>query len=197
MIPLGITILKPKTVSTSQRIPQHQKNFLLSSPWRLPRSLYLSQSLSFHSSPVSFFSFRAGNVSPQHFSLEENVTSALPQIVRSRILSRNVAIISSHQFCKDVLETSNSLPQTSFKAAILDRKLGPKTFTVDAAYHQPMSDLFPYSYIFPPQIQNTQLPNIYERPLTGYVYLNWPCHSSGNQCPYYTTAFKDNNMKIS
>ncbi|KAK5150233.1 hypothetical protein LTR04_006856 [Oleoguttula sp. CCFEE 6159] len=104
----------------------------------------LSQSMSFHSSPESFISSRAQNLSSSstHRPLDGKTSSTLPSIVRARILNRNVAVVSSHQFCKDVLEAESGRRQDSFRLAS-GESVGPTTFTVNAAYSQLMSDFFP------------------------------------------------------
>ena len=104
----------------------------------------LSQSFSFHSSPESFISTRAQSLSSKPERDEDQPTSSpLPQIVRARILNRNVAVISSHQICKDVLGFGSGAAQQSFRAATLGESIRPDAFTVNAAYRQLMSDFFP------------------------------------------------------
>lgn len=103
----------------------------------------LSQSLSFHSSPESFISSRAQHAIPSDQARGEEWGSSMPWIFRARILNRNVAVISSHQFCKDVLKVGSEDHQDSIVAAERGKTLGPATFAVRPAYLQLMSDFFP------------------------------------------------------
>ncbi len=104
----------------------------------------LSQSMAFHSSPESFVSSRTKNIpsSSTNQPSDGKTSTTLPSIVRARILNRNVAVVSSHQFCKDVLEAETGRSQDSFKTASGEPP-GSNTFSVNAAYEQLMSDFFP------------------------------------------------------
>lgn len=105
----------------------------------------LSQSLSFHSSPESFISSRAQEAASRLQDQDEGKKEGLvtSSIVRARILNRNVAIISSHQFCEDVLKLGNAERQHSIKPAKDGETIGPDTFAVQPAYFQLMADFFP------------------------------------------------------
>lgn len=104
----------------------------------------LSQSLSFHSSPESFISSRARDAASRLSGQVPQEEGALPsRIVRARVLNRNVAIVSSHQICEDVLKVANGERQNSVTAAIQGQTIGQDTFAVRPAYLQLMSDFFP------------------------------------------------------
>ncbi|KAG9239921.1 cytochrome P450, partial [Calycina marina] len=98
----------------------------------------LSQSLSFHSSPESFISSRARDAAP---GLSGEASPSW--IVRARILNRDVAVVSSHQICEDVLKVGSGERQNSVTAAIPGQTISPDTFAVRPAYLQLMSDFFP------------------------------------------------------
>ncbi|KAG9237304.1 cytochrome P450 [Amylocarpus encephaloides] len=93
----------------------------------------LSQSLSFHSSPESFISSRAPR--------EEGPSPS--RIARARILNRNVAVVSSHQICEDILKVGSGEHQNSVTAAQRGQTVSPDTFASRPAYLQLMSDFFP------------------------------------------------------
>ena len=115
----------------------------------------LSQSLSFHSSPESFVSSRAQDAASRLANEDPRVKGASPMcIVRAKILNRNVAIVSSHQICEDVLKVGDGERQQSVTAAIQGQTVGPGTFAVRPAYFQLMSDFFP-----PPNILLIDQPN--------------------------------------
>lgn len=102
----------------------------------------LSQSLSFHSSPESFIFSRARHAASTGTHQAQRKDGASP-IVRARILNRNVAIVSSHQFCEDVLKLGHAENQNSITAASNEETVGPDTFAVQPAYFQLMADFFP------------------------------------------------------
>lgn len=106
----------------------------------------LSQSLSFHSSPESFISTRARNTAALHSSNaagKEETASQIPTVVRARILNRNVAVVSSHRLCEDILRVGNGEPQKTVTAITMGEMIGPNTFAIRPAYHELMSDFFP------------------------------------------------------
>lgn len=115
----------------------------------------LSQSLSFHSSPESFISSRIQYAAVQKAAQDEEQTDAraTPKVVRARILGRNVAVVSSHQLCKDILSVGSRDPQATVKAAIEGEMIGPSTFAAQPAYKELMADFFP-----PPNILLEDLP---------------------------------------
>lgn len=102
----------------------------------------LSQSLSFHSSPASFITSRAVNTPSSGIHQAQGNGRASP-IVRARILNRNVAIVSSHEFCEAVLKLGSGENQSSIRAANSEETVGPDTFAVQPAYFQLMADFFP------------------------------------------------------
>ena len=119
----------------------------------------LSQSLSFHSSPESFISSRARDAALLLSDQAPRQEGASPsRIVRARILNRNVAVVSSHQICEDVLKVGNGERQNSVTAAIQGQTIGPDTFAVRPAYLQLMSDFFP-----PPNILLIDQPDHYSK----------------------------------
>ena len=103
----------------------------------------LSQSLSFHSSPESFISSRIQHAASQTTEHEQAASRQKPQVVRARILNRNVAVVSSHQLCTDILRAGSGEPQSTVTAAKTGELIGPRTFTARPAYHELMSDFFP------------------------------------------------------
>ncbi|MCJ1244425.1 hypothetical protein MMC30_001623 [Trapelia coarctata] len=115
----------------------------------------LSQSLSFHSSPESFISSRIQHAALQKAEQDEGQAHvrAGPQVVRARILGRNVAVVSSHQLCKDVLSVGSGISQSTVTAAVEGESIGPSTFVAQPAYKELMADFFP-----PPNILLEDLP---------------------------------------
>ena len=104
----------------------------------------LSQSLAFHSSPESFISSRAQAAAPRRAEqiANEEVTCS-SKIIRARILGRNVAVVSSHQICEDIMKAGSGELQSSVTAAEKDQTISETTFTARSAYFQLMSDFFP------------------------------------------------------
>lgn len=105
----------------------------------------LSQSLSFHSSPESFISSRIQHAAVQKATQkgEQAEAQAGPPVVRARILGRNVAVVSSHRLCKDVLSAGSRDSQTTVTAAAEGETIGPTTFASQPAYKELMADFFP------------------------------------------------------
>lgn len=116
----------------------------------------LSQSLSFHSSPESFISSRIQHAAIQKADQHEGQAEArpAPQVVRARILGRNVAVVSSHRLCKDILGVGSGESQTTVAAAVPGETIGPTTFVAQPAYKELMADFFP-----PPNILLEDLPS--------------------------------------
>lgn len=109
----------------------------------------LNQSFSFHSSPESFISSRLQDLA---ISDREQLPSATgkKKIVVASILNRKVHIISSYQFCKDILDTSSSASSSNLtpSTGISIKDCNPQSLDADIlvagpAYHQLMSDFFP------------------------------------------------------
>ena len=79
--------------------------------------------------------------------LQEPVTeddaASQPPVIRAKILNRNIAVITSHRLCADVLRASDGEPQDTLTAAVDGESIGPDTFAVQSAYHELMSDFFP------------------------------------------------------
>ncbi|RMJ23147.1 hypothetical protein PHISP_05991 [Aspergillus sp. HF37] len=101
----------------------------------------LSQSLSFHASPQSFLSAPSS-------SADNNTTThptTIPNLVRAKILNRDVTVISSYQHCRQILHATkgDATPATSLVAARDGGPVPPNTFTVAPAYHELMADFFP------------------------------------------------------
>ena len=115
----------------------------------------LSQSLSFHSSPESFIASRIQHAAEQRVEQDKDQTGArtAPQVIRARILGRNVAVVSSHRLCKDVLSVGSGESQTTVTAAVKEETIGPNTFVAQPAYKELMADFFP-----PPNILLEDLP---------------------------------------
>ena len=104
----------------------------------------LSQSLAFHSSPESFISSRAQAAASRRAEQAANEEVASPsKIIRARILGRNVAVVSSHQICEDILKAGSGEHQSSVTATNKDQTISETTFTARSAYFQLMSDFFP------------------------------------------------------
>lgn len=158
----------------------------------------LSQSLSFHSSPESFISSRAqlAAVRPSDQAQSDEKASSIPWIVRARILNRNVAVISSHRFCEDVLNFGIDGRQNSFKAAKEGEKIGPETFAVRPAYLQLMSDFFP-----PPNILLIDVPdhNV-KRKMWDEQLSSLPADTSATICDiardHFSTWHHDSSIDI-
>jgi len=120
----------------------------------------LSQSLSFHSSPESFISSRLQHAAVQKAEQHEEQAEgrAAPQVVRARILGRNVAVVSSHRLCKDILSVGSRDSQTTVTAAAEGETIGPTTFAAQPAYKELMADFFP-----PPNVLLEDLPSHEEK----------------------------------
>jgi cytochrome P450 len=100
----------------------------------------LSQSLSFHASPQSFLS------TPNSADNNNNThPSTVPNLVRAKILNRDVTVISSYQHCRQILHATkdDATPGASLVAARDGGPVPQNTFTVAAAYHELMADFFP------------------------------------------------------
>ncbi|PVH75138.1 cytochrome P450 [Cadophora sp. DSE1049] len=104
----------------------------------------LSQSLAFHSSPESFISSRAqAAASRRSEQVPDEEGDSPARIIRARILGRNVAVVSSHQICEDILKAGSGEHQNSITAASQGQQIGAHTFATRPAYLQLMSDFFP------------------------------------------------------
>lgn len=151
-----ITALDPRAAALLL-LPYHRPSGFMSSSYmmsggqtpRLPLGDFsilstLSQSLSFHSSPELFIASRARDAASRLSDQAPREGGASSSwIVRARILNRNVAVVSSHQICQDVLKVGSGEHQNSVTAAIQGQTIGPDTFAVRPAYLQLMSDFFP------------------------------------------------------
>lgn len=103
----------------------------------------LSQSLSFHSSLKSFISSRAPDVASRLSDQAPCGERASPsRIVRARILNRNVAVVSSHPMCEDILKVGSGGHQNSVETAEWGQTISSNTFVVRLAYLQLMFDFF-------------------------------------------------------
>ena len=95
----------------------------------------ITQSFSFHRSPESFISDRLQNLNLQQPHGEDT------PVVRAEILNRNVHIISSYQFCKEILSASHA-------AKVEDGTDGASSkFAAGPAYQQLMEAFFPHPNI--------------------------------------------------
>ena len=113
----------------------------------------LSQTLAFHSSPESFISSRAKQVGSKSREFGEDQRKK-QQVIRARILNRNVAVISSYRICRDILHAASGLPQDTVRAAMAGERIGKQTLAVQPAYHELMADFFP-----PPNLLLEDHPN--------------------------------------
>ena len=113
----------------------------------------LSQTLAFHSSPESFISSRAKQVGSQSRDSGDNQRKT-HQVIRARILNRNVAVVSSYRICKDILRAASGLSQDTVWAAQVGESIGKQTFAVQPAYRELMADFFP-----PPNLLLEDHPN--------------------------------------
>lgn len=113
----------------------------------------LAQSFSFHSSPESFISSRSHHVPPSQHGLTPSITAKL-RVIRARILNRNVAVVSSHRLCRDILNFGNGGTHTSVSAAKQGEQIGPDTFKACPAYRELISDFFP-----PPNLLTDDFPD--------------------------------------
>lgn len=136
----------------------------------------LSQSLSFHSSPESFISSQGRDAASRLSDQVLREEGASPsRIVRARILNRNVAVVSSHQMCEDILKVGSGEHQNSVAAAVRGQMITPDTFAVRPAYLQLMSDFFP-----PPNILLMDQPDHHsKRKLWDEQLSSLPADTSG------------------
>lgn len=97
-------------------------------PWGNPSTLQgVSENFSFHASPESFITQRVLRL---HRSNPEMVDSRAP--VRAKILNRNVAVVSSHDQVRQVLEATST-----------DDSGDSPAFVASAAYDKLMGPFFP------------------------------------------------------
>ena len=96
----------------------------------------ISQSFSFHASPESFISSRRATEDP-------DLSHPLPAVVRARIINRDVAVITSHQFCQDILHHGHGDDSESTVSTADGMAPTKPLFLVQPAYRELMTDFFP------------------------------------------------------
>ena len=113
----------------------------------------LSQTLAFHSSPESFISSRAKQFGSQAREFGDSQQKK-HQVIRARILNRNVAVVSSYRICRDILRAASGLSQDAVGAANVGESISKQTFAVQPVYRELMADFFP-----PPNLLLEDHPN--------------------------------------